>query len=212
MSRPSGHALQRMQREQRATIRRSPARWVETESSARSSTVVLLKAVAATLEGHAADPGPFLLRLEAFTEIPADADRLRRETTAHESEARRLREDTTKLDPPGGTLDELACRPLPEGERIEAARVAFTAIDEDENHRICKMQDDVADFEREVAKLVETVTPDLADRPARDALDQITMRLTPARRARDQRETLLEAAKKRAASRAALVPKRVRSR
>lgn len=111
---------------------------------------------AATLERHAADPSPFLLRLEAFTDVPADADRLRREAAAHELEAQRLREETTKLDPPAGTQDELACRPLPEGEQIEAARLAFAAIDEEEKRAVGDLEaakDSLATIGKDIARL-----------------------------------------------------------
>ena len=71
---------------------------------------------------HAADPEPFLRRFDAYSDIPGDADHLRRERAAHALEAKRLAEDAARLDPHPGALDELACRPLPERAEIEAAR------------------------------------------------------------------------------------------
>jgi chromosome segregation protein len=81
---------------------------------------------------HAADPNPFLRRLDAFTDLPADADRLRRETAAHEAENRRLSEDAAKLDPPAGSPDEFARRPLPHTSQIEAAHQLFAKISDEE--------------------------------------------------------------------------------
>ena len=84
------------------------------------------------LQCHAADPNPFSRRLDAFADVPADADRLRRETAARGAENRRLSEDAAKLDPPAGSPDELACRPLPNVSQIESAFQLFAKVNDEE--------------------------------------------------------------------------------
>jgi uncharacterized protein YhaN len=81
---------------------------------------------------HAADPNPFSRRLDAFADVPGDADRLRREMAAHGAENRRLSEDAAKLDPPAGSPDEFARRPLPQASQIEAAHQLFAKISDEE--------------------------------------------------------------------------------
>lgn len=79
---------------------------------------------------------------------------------------------------------------------------------EEAGHRIETMQGDIAAFEADVAALAAAAAPDLARDSARAALDRISGRLTKARSARDQRETLQKAAQKRTAARAPLAHKR----
>lgn len=107
-------------------------------------------------EGHAADPAPFALRLEAFADISADADRLRRDSAANDLEDKRLAEDAARLDPPAGGLDELARRPLPESGRIEAARAEWAGLAEDEKSAAADLaaaREALAGIEKDIARL-----------------------------------------------------------
>ena len=80
----------------------------------------------------AVDPAPFVQALEAFVDIPGDADRHRRDSLALAQEQRALAEEAGRLDPPAGTLDDLARSPLPDAAGIDAARQIFATLDEEE--------------------------------------------------------------------------------
>ncbi|QGM45625.1 ATP-binding protein [Methylocystis heyeri] len=75
----------------------------------------------------------------------------------------------------------------------------------DLDHRIHAMQRDIAAFEQKTAALVERAAPDLRGRPRRDALDILYFKLGDARRARDKREDLRTAARRRDSKRAELL-------
>ena len=70
----------------------------------------------------ARDPEPLSRRLAPLADHLADADRLRRERTAVEAEARTLAEGAVRLDPPVADLDALARAPLPDA--VTLARAA----------------------------------------------------------------------------------------
>ncbi len=105
----------------------------------------------------------------------------------------------------GGRLDESPAR-------AEAALAVWRGVPlqkskfEDEEHRIATMRDDIAAFETQVAELV---TPDLRERPSREALDILSGRLAEARRAHEQRELLRKNAHKRASAGAKLAQRRI---
>lgn len=80
----------------------------------------------------AADPAPFVQRLEAFVDITGDADRHRRDSLALAQEQRALAEEAGRLDPSAGAPDDLAMLALPDSTRIDAARQLFAALDEEE--------------------------------------------------------------------------------
>jgi chromosome segregation protein len=82
---------------------------------------------------------------------------------------------------------------------------------EEADYRISGIDRDIAEFAREVAALVNAAAPDLAGRPAREALDEITRRLATMRNARERRDALREAEKARDAARAALAVARERA-
>jgi uncharacterized protein YhaN len=65
-----------------------------------------------------ADPEPMRRRLDALSDLPADADRLRRETAACDAESAALVEIAATLDPAVGGPDALATLRLPEPEAI----------------------------------------------------------------------------------------------
>jgi uncharacterized protein YhaN len=107
-------------------------------------------------QGPCADPAPLLQRLQAFADIPADAERLRRETLAESLERRRLLEETERLDPSAGEIENLARLALPDATRIEAARQTFDALDEDEKRASAEakaLQARLATIEEEIAAL-----------------------------------------------------------
>jgi uncharacterized protein YhaN len=62
----------------------------------------------------AIDPEPLKRRLAALADVSADADQLRRERVARETEARALAEEAARLDPNGGEIDALARLALPD--------------------------------------------------------------------------------------------------
>jgi len=107
-------------------------------------------------QGPCADPAPLLLRLQAFVDIPADAERLRREALGESLERRRLLEEAERLDPCAGDLENLARLALPDAARIEAARQTFDALGEDEKRASAEakaLQARLATIEEEIAAL-----------------------------------------------------------
>ncbi len=56
-------------------------------------------------DGPCPDPTPLLQRLQVFCDIPADAERLRREALAESLERRRLAEEAERLDPSAGDIE-----------------------------------------------------------------------------------------------------------
>lgn len=81
-----------------------------------------------SIEDAPDDPSPFRQRLELFVDLPAEADRLRRETAVNAAEAEAIAEDAAALDPSAGTPDELARKPLPEAAEIQATSAAAEAL------------------------------------------------------------------------------------
>ena len=69
-----------------------------------------------------------------------------------------------------------------------------------EHERIGKMQARIAEFEAEVAKLVGHAAPELAERPPREALNELSRRLSASRVAHEKRENLRKTAHKRAST------------
>ena len=102
-------------------------------------------------------------RLHAFSEIPADAERLRRETLAESLERGRLAEEAERLDPSAGDIDALARLALPDAADVEAARQTFDALIEEEKRasaeakalraRLATIDDDIAALSRAGAAL-----------------------------------------------------------
>ncbi len=84
----------------------------------------------------AVDPTPFVQRLEAFVDIPGDADRHRRDSLALAGEQRTLADEAGRLDPPAGSPDDLALLALPDAARIDAARQLFAALEEEEKQLV----------------------------------------------------------------------------
>ncbi len=76
---------------------------------------------------EAIDPEPLRRRLAALPDVAADADRLRRERAACESEARALAEEAARLDPNPGDIEALAMLPLPD----EASLARHIRIDDE---------------------------------------------------------------------------------
>jgi uncharacterized protein YhaN len=106
--------------------------------------------------GSCADPAPFLQRLEAFADIPADADRLRRETLARSLALGQLSEEAARLDPATPALDQLARLALPDAARIEEARQTLLALDKEEKRVGAEkkaMRDSLATIEEEIRSL-----------------------------------------------------------
>ena len=113
--------------------------------------------------GPCPDPAPLLQRLHAFSDIPADAERLRRETLAVSLERGRLAEEAARLDPSAGDIDALARLALPDAEDVEAARQTFDALIEDEKRasaearalqaRLAAVEDEIAALSRAGAAL-----------------------------------------------------------
>lgn len=105
------------------------------------------------------DPSPFRQRLDVFSDLPADADQLRRETAANAAEAASLIEDAAALDPCVGTPDELARKPLPDGAEIQAALATAEALAE-QAKGLAAAKDAVAKAlaaaEKEIASLSRT--------------------------------------------------------
>ena len=111
---------------------------------------------ASAKRGSCADPAPFLQRLEAFADIPADADRLRRETFARSLALSQLSEEAARLDPATPALDRLARLALPDAARIEEARQTLLALDEEEKRVGAEkkaMRDSLATIEEEIRSL-----------------------------------------------------------
>jgi len=103
-----------------------------------------------------ADPAPFLQRLEAFTDISADADRLRRETLARSSELSQLSEEAARLNPAAPALDQLARLALPDAASIEEARQTFLSLEEEEKHfglEMKALRESLATVEEEIRTL-----------------------------------------------------------
>lgn len=90
--------------------------------------------------GACADPTPFSRRFEAFADVPADADRLRRETFARSFALRELDEEAARLDPGIPALDQLARLALPSMESIESARQEFLSLEEEEKSAALEMK------------------------------------------------------------------------
>ena len=106
--------------------------------------------------GPCPDPAPLLQRLHAFSDIPADAERLRREMLAESLERGRLAEEAARLDPSAGDIDALARLALPGAEDVEAARQTFDALIEEEKRASAEaktLQARLATIEDEIAAL-----------------------------------------------------------
>ena len=103
-----------------------------------------------------ADPAPFLQRLEAFIDISADADRLRRESLARSFELSQLSEEAARLNPAAPALDQLARLALPDAASIEEARQTFLSLEEEEKHFDLEMKalrESLATVEEEIRTL-----------------------------------------------------------
>jgi chromosome segregation protein len=114
-----------------------------------------LEAQVAGLEA-ATDPAPLSQRLGAFADIPADADRLRRNEASLAHERRTLEEEADRLDPPGGDPQQLARRILPDALQIEASRRLLAQLDEEEKQAAAREGDLAASLQRieeEIAQL-----------------------------------------------------------
>ena len=113
--------------------------------------------------GPCPDPAPLLQRLHAFSDIPADAERLRREALAELLERGRLAEEAARLDPSAGDIDALARLALPDAADVEAARQTFDALIEEEKRasaeakalraRLATIEDEIAALSRAGAAL-----------------------------------------------------------
>ena len=113
--------------------------------------------------GPCPDPAPLLQRLHAFSDIPADAERLRREALAESLERGRLAEEAARLDPSAGDIDALARLALPDAADVETARQTFDALTEEEKRasaeakavraRLAAIEDDIAALSRAGAAL-----------------------------------------------------------
>ncbi len=98
--------------------------------------------------GAASDPAPLARRLEAFADVPAEADRLRRELSALSNERRALDEETHRLDPRAGAPEELARLVLPDALEIEAARRLLEQLEEEEKQAATRARDLAAALQR----------------------------------------------------------------
>ncbi len=108
--------------------------------------------------GGVGDSAPYAERLEALSDIPADADRLRRALSDHEAALQRLAEQLGRLDPPPGSLDGLARMVLPTSREIDVAKRTFELLDEEEkgaaaelrtlNAEIARLEEDIAELAR----------------------------------------------------------------
>lgn len=92
----------------------------------------------ATAGEPAADPDPLKRRLATLADAAADSDRLRRERLEHEREASSLAEETARLDPQPGGIEQLANLPLPEP--TEVARHARLVDEAAEASRAAKVR------------------------------------------------------------------------
>lgn len=115
-------------------------------------------------------------RLDAFSDIPAQADRLRRDTAFLDIETKALAAKVDSLDPSPGALEKLRALPLPDS-AIIAKHAHAAALSDGEEKRLREALDvagkAIAATEAELAKLSSTGTvPTRAD-------------LTGARRERD---------------------------
>ncbi|QXX73600.1 YhaN family protein [Methylovirgula sp. HY1] len=125
---PTDPALARVQDLMRA-LRRAEDRLAEAEArliQAQRDRAALTAEKPA--EDAMDDPSPLRQRLELFADLPAEADRLRRERAANLAEAAAIAEDAAALDPFAGTPDELGCKPLPETAEIQAASAVVEAL------------------------------------------------------------------------------------
>ncbi len=103
-------------------------------------------------QGYCADPAPFLRRLQICADIPAEADRLRRDKRAGELERRRLEEAALRLDPLAGDPDDLARLALPEPARIEAAKADFLALEKEDKTADAQLKTLLAELGTEEAE------------------------------------------------------------
>ncbi|MHB8886379.1 MAG: AAA family ATPase [Methylovirgula sp.] len=153
---PTDPALARVQDLMR-TLRRAEDRRAEAEArlmqSQRARSALMAEKPA---EDAMDDPSPLRGRLELFADLPAEADRLRRERAANLAEAEAIAEDAAALDPFAGTPDELARKPFPETVEIQAASAAVEALTE-EARELAATKDAVAKAlaaaEKEIASL-----------------------------------------------------------
>jgi chromosome segregation protein len=131
---------------------------------------------AATRQGHSSDPAPFKTRLELLADIPADADRLRRDELAQALASRRLEEEVEQLDPFPAALDALARLALPDASSIEAARRLFDAYEAEDKRAAVEtsgLQSALTAVEQEIVSLqregeVKTLDDLDSSRAARD--------------------------------------------
>ncbi len=127
------------------------------------------------------DPAPFAQRFEIFDDIPADADRLRRERLAQHAARRRLQEEAERLDPFAGEPDDLARLPLPDAASIEAMRRRFEEGDAEDKRAGAEMQAAqlaLAAIERDIVALAQDDVATFDDlRAARERRDQVFRRL-----------------------------------
>jgi uncharacterized protein YhaN len=173
---PTDLALAEM-RESITARRDAGRRLEEAQTALEAAREELRKLETEAPEGHAADPAPFSQRLEAFADISADADRLRRATSERDLETKRLAEEAERLDPFAGAPDDLARRSLPEPARLEGARIEFSAIEEEQKQIAAASEtakSTLAAIETEIARLSKAgavaTREDLgAERTRRDA-------------------------------------------
>ena len=112
--------------------------------------------------GLCPDPAPLLQRLHAFSDIPADADRLAGDA-AELLERGRLAEEAARLDPSAGDIDALARLTLPDAADVESARQTFDALTDEEKRasaeakavraRLATIEDEIAALSRAGAAL-----------------------------------------------------------
>lgn len=119
-------------------------------------------------ETHAMiDPEQLRQRLDALGDIPAQADRLRRDTASLNIETEALAADAASLDPSSGALDALRALPLPDG-AIIAKHVRTAELSESEEKRLRDALDAadhvIAATETELARLSSAGSvPTMAD-------------------------------------------------
>ncbi|MBN8907461.1 MAG: AAA family ATPase, partial [Rhodospirillales bacterium] len=133
----------------------------------------------------AVDPDGLRARFDALGDIPAQADRLHRETAALAVEIESLGAQAAALDPSPGTLESLRTRPLPDAAAIDAHARDFEHIENDIRRlgeALAAADRAIAAVEAELARLSQSgAVPTRAD-------------LVGARRERDARFDSLRAA------------------
>lgn len=111
-------------------------------------------------DGNAAvvDPEPARQRLAALLEIPAQADRLRRETATLEAERAALAADVAALNPPAGPLDALPTLALPDATTIATHVRSAEAIESEIrklHEALATAKAAITDADAELARLAD---------------------------------------------------------